>query len=103
MTVEDQMLEPLCLLVVSARLSVDEAEESLAGGPQKVVAAIVRCVVQRRHIGRTLQHCSQGLTRVCAEVHNRLAGVKALDKQYVGPGLQELPGRRRRGGDVDAQ
>jgi hypothetical protein len=47
-------------------------------------------VVQRGHVGRTLQHRSQGLARVRAEVHNRLAGVEALDKQQVGVGLQQL-------------
>src|SRR2546425_13142867 len=103
MTVEDQMPKPLCLRVVGTRLPVDEAEEPLAGGPQEVVAAVERRFVQRRHEGRTLQHRSQGLPRVRAEVDNRLAGVEALDKQYVDVRLQELSGRRRRGCDVDAQ
>jgi hypothetical protein len=103
MTVAHQVHKPLGLRVVGARLPIDEAEEPLAGGPEKVVAAVVCRVVQRGHVGRTLQHRSQGLARVRAEVHNRLAGVEALDKQQVGVGLQELPGRRRRGCDVDAQ
>src|SRR2546423_82626 len=97
------MHNPLGLRIGGARLPVDEAKEPLAGGPEEVVAAIVRCFVQRGHVGRTLQHRSQGLTRVRAEVHNRLAGVEALDKQQVGVGLQELSGRRRRGCDVDAE
>ncbi|TMD76151.1 MAG: hypothetical protein E6I97_11935, partial [Chloroflexi bacterium] len=94
------MHKPLGLLVVGTRLPVDEAKEPLAGGPQKVVAAVVRCFVQRGHVGRTLQHRGQGLAGVRAEVHNRLACVEALDKQQVGVGLQELSGRRRRGCDV---
>src|SRR5439155_10242210 len=81
MTVTDQVHKPLGLRVGGARLPIDEAEEPLAGGPQKVVAAIVRRFVQRGHVGRTLQHSGQGLTRVCAEVENRLAGVEALDKR----------------------
>ena len=81
------MHEPLGLRVVGARLPVDEAEEPLAGGPQEVVAAVERRVVQRGHIGRPLQHRGQGLTGVCAEVHNRLAGVEALDEQHVDSGL----------------
>src|SRR6266496_3160732 len=103
MTVTDQVHKPLGLRVGGARLPIDEAEEPLAGGPQKVVAAIVRRFVQRGHVGRTLQHSGQGLTRVCAEVENRLAGVEALDKQQVDVRLQELSGRRRQGGDVDAE
>src|SRR5437660_1742680 len=83
---------------VGARLPIDEAKEPLASRPQKVVAAVERRVVQRGHVGRTLQHCSQRLTGIRAEVHNRLASIKALDKQQVSPGLQELSGRRRRGG-----
>src|SRR5205807_10140118 len=70
---------------------------------QKVVAAIVCRFVQRGHIGRTLQHRGKRLTRVRTEVKDRLAGVEALDKQQVDVRLQELSGRRRRGGDVDAQ
>src|SRR5438445_10035801 len=50
-----------------------------------------------------LQHRSQGLTRVGAEVQDWLAGVEALDKQQVDVRLQELSGRRRRGCDVDAE
>src|SRR6266567_5617401 len=103
MTVADQMHKPLGLRVVGARLPIDEAEEPLAGGPEKVVAAVVRRFVQRGHIGRTLQHRSQRLSGVCAEVQNRLTGVEAFDKQHVDPRLQELSWRRRRGGDVDAQ
>src|SRR3989440_4622809 len=103
MTVADQMHKPLCLRVVGARLPIDEAEEPLAGGPEKVVAAVVRRFVQRGHVGRTLQHGGKRLTRVRTEVNDRLASVEALDKQQVDVRLQELSGRRRRGGDVDAQ
>ncbi|MFL5586482.1 MAG: hypothetical protein ACJ8DI_02350 [Ktedonobacteraceae bacterium] len=97
------MHKPLGLRVGGARLPIDEAEEPLAGGPQKVVAAIVRRFVQRGHVGRTLQHSGQGLTRVRTEVNDRLAGVEALDKQQVDIRLQVLSGRRRRGCNVDAE
>ena len=84
MTVAHQMHKPLGLRIGGARLPVDEAKEPLAGGPEEVVAAIVHCFVQRGHVGRTLQHRSQGLTRVRAEVHDRLTGVTT--RESVGPG-----------------
>ncbi len=96
MTVEDQVLEALGLRVVFTGLSVDESEQPLACGAEEVVTAVVGGFVQRRDVGRALEHGRERLARVGAQVDDRLAGVEALDEQQVGIGLQELAGRRRR-------
>ena len=93
MTVTDQVLEALGLVVVLAGLSVDEAEQPLACGPEEIVTAVVGGFVERRHVRRTLQDGRQRLPGVGAQVDDRLAGVEALDEQQVGVGLQELAGR----------
>ena len=97
-----QVHEPLCLLVVGAGLAVDEAEQPLAGGAEEVVAAVVGRLVERRDVGRALEHRGQRLAGVGADVDDRLAGVEALDEQQVDPRLGVLA-RRGRPGDVDAE
>ncbi len=61
-----QVDEALRLPVVGAGLAVDEAEQPLAGGAEEVVTAVVGGLVERRHVGRALQHGGQRLACVGA-------------------------------------
>ena len=94
--------KPCDSLLFGAGLAVDEAEQPLAGGAEEVVAAVVGRLVERRHVGRALEHRGQRLAGVGRDVDDRLAGVEALDEQQVDPRLRVLAGRRR-AGDVDAE
>ena len=97
-----QMLESLGVRVVGAGLSVDEPEEPLASRAEEVVATVERHVVERRHVGGTLQNGGEGLPGVSAQVDDGLTGVEAFDEQHVCPRTEELTLRGLRS-DVDAE
>ena len=104
MAVLDQVDEALRLRVVVAGLTVDEAEQALAGGAEEVVAAVVGGLVERGDVGRALEHRGERLAGVGRDVDDRLAGVEALHEQQVDPRLGVLArarsrrcGRRARG------
>ena len=92
----DEVLEALGLGVVRPGLAVDETEETFTGRAEEVVTTVVRRVVEGGDERGPLEHGGEGLSCVGAQIHDRLAGIEALDEQHVDPRFVELPCGRRR-------